>query len=155
MYIIQLATTNLRSIHAIIMRVNHTAMLKLLPRSQTQPTCLANRAFYATQSKIERVQTPVQSQPKDKVAPNPLEPKAGSQPVQTPVQSQTPPQVAPGSHPQSRAEITQTIPLLYLTFGLTGVAVFSYFYYQYRKEHMDRKWAAMQEEARQNVRNRS
>ena len=55
----------------------------------------------------------------------------------------------------SRAELTQTKPLLYLTFGMTGVAMFSYFYYQYRKEHMERKWAAMQEEARQNVRNRS
>lgn len=153
--LLQLATTNLHSIHATTMRVSHTSMLKPLLRPQTQPTCPANRAFYATPTKSRRVQTPVQSQPKEKVAPSPLEPEAGSQPIQTPVQSQRPSHVAPGSHPVSRAEITQTKPLLFLTFGLTGVAVFSYFYYQYRKEHMDRKWAAMQQEARQNVRNRS
>lgn len=139
-----------------------TPTMRLLARPQSQPVSLTKRAFYATPTKIRRVQTPIQSVPKEKVAPGPLEPEAGSQPVQTPVQSQIPSQVTEGSQvapdsqqPVSKAEITQTKPMLYLTFGLTGVAVFSYFYYQYRKEHMDRKWAAMQEEARQNVKNRT
>ena len=145
------------------MQLHHVSILNPLmrPRPLTHPISRANRVLYTTRTESRRVQTPVQSLPKEKVAPSPLEPPGSSGAVQTPVQSQTPSQigpgsqVTPGSQPQSRAEITQTKPLLYLTFGLTGVAVFSYFYYLYRKEHMDRKWAAMQEEARQNVKNKS
>ena len=151
----------LYSIDSAKMKPNRTPMLKPLTRLRLRPVSLANRVLYTTRTESRRVQTPIQSIPKEKVAPSPLEPPGSSGPVQTPVQAQMPSQVgpgsqvSPGSQPQSRAEITQTRPLLYLTFGLTGVAVFSYFYYQYRKEHMDRKWAAMQEEARQNVKNKS
>jgi hypothetical protein len=143
------------------MKLNHTPILKPLMRLHVRPISHANRVLYTTQTESRRVQTSIQSIPKEKVAPSPLEPPGSSGAVQTPVQSQMPSQVgpgsqvSPGSQPQSRAEITQTKPLLYLTFGLTGVVVFSYFYYQYRKEHMDRKWAAMQEEARQNAKNKS
>lgn len=142
------------------MKLNRAPFCAPFMRLHVRPTFHANRAFYTTRTEIRRIQTPVQSIPKEKVAPSPLEPPGSSGPVQTPVQSQTPSQVAPGapadqgSLPQPSAQITQVKPMLYLTFGLTGVAVFSYFYYQYRKEHMDRKWAAMQEEARQNVKNR-
>lgn len=128
---------------------------KLLTRPLAQRFSHTTRAFYATPTAIRQVQTPIQTLPKDKVASGPLAPETGSTPVQTPIQSQAPSQVAPGAQPASRAELTQPRPLLYMTFGLTGVAVFSYFWYQHRKEHMERKWAAMQEEARQNVKNKS
>ena len=138
------------------------AVFRPLARTLSPLLPSSNRAFYATSTQIRHVQTPIQSVSKDKLGPGPLEPGPDSKTVQTPIQTQRTSQVTPGHtttgqapQPPLSGDLRQPRPLLYLSFGLIGVATFSYFYYGYRKEHMERKWAAMQEKAKQNVKNKS
>ena len=95
--------------------------------------------MYATEAgSKQKVQTPVQSQNKSDVAPHPVQPEAESSRAQTPVQTQDPSTIIP--IPQhTRPRISNAGPI-YTFWGLLfATPIISYYYYQYRKDHMDKK----------------
>lgn len=114
-------------------------------------------AGYSTDRKV---QTPLQSQKTDKVAPSLLRPEAESSRIQTPVQSQAAADLSLQSgqrpsqqlnlpqHP-ARAGPSRATPMFVLVAGLLAVLPAYYLYYDYRKEHMDKKWAGMLKDAEQ------
>ena len=108
----------------------------LLQRPLAQPVLRTSRTLYSTQSSNDqnRVQTPIQSQNKSSTVPPPLQPQADSARTQTFVQSQNTSQVG-GPDPR----ITEGWPLYTLVGGMTLGSIYVYFYYQYRKAHMDKK----------------
>ncbi|KAK5169497.1 uncharacterized protein LTR77_005473 [Saxophila tyrrhenica] len=108
-----------------------------------------------------KVQTPVQSQNTDDIAPNPLKPEPESTQMQTPMQSQDPASFSlqPGHPPtqqpslptqqQGRPRPNNAGPLYTLLVSLIVAPMITYGYYNYRKEHMEQKWKGMLKEAEQ------
>lgn len=97
----------------------------------------------------QHVQTPVQSQRTDAVAPAALRPEGDAERVQTPVQTQRSADVSLHSSRPSRPPPSNTGIYRAMLLGLIAVPTLSYGYYVYRKEHMEKKWARMLEEAKQ------
>lgn len=112
-----------------------------LPVRYTRPHHLTPRVAYSTDQ--GKVQTPLQSQRKDKIASPGYAPTESNESVQTPVQSQS--RASIESNPP--LTIFDAWPLYTLVGGLLAGSVFVYFYYQHRKAHMEKKWAAMLKEA--------
>lgn len=120
------------------------------------------RAYSDGPTKAERkVQTPFQSQKTDKIALNPfLKPEAESTQMQTPMQSQNPADftLQPAQHsaqppsfpaPQSRPRPNNAGPLTTFFVSLLAIPAIAYGYYNYRKEHMDKKWESLLKDAAQ------
>lgn len=116
-------------------------------RIVASPTHSQLAYFSRTTSIREKVQTPVQSQNKDDVAPE-LRPAEGTT-VQTPVQSQYPWLVTANSTTGNARPKRDLLPLYTLFGGLALGSVFVYFYYHQRKAHMQSKWDKMVKEAQE------
>ena len=111
------------------------------------------RVWYSNQPRPDpTVQTPLQSQNKDDLAHPGIQPAEGAR-VQTPVQAQNPTQLAPNTARPSRSPPSNAAPLA--TFWALAFATpfVCYFYYQYRKEHMDQKKAMLLREAQERYKN--
>ncbi len=105
-------------------------------------------AFSTSQSHgQDKVQTPFQSQKKDKIAQPGYQPAESITFVQTPLQSQISVTCAPVPAPPHKPNLRDPGPLFTLIGGLLAGSVFVYYYYEQRKDHMERKWAAMLKEA--------
>lgn len=91
------------------------------------------------------VETPVQSQNKDTIAPSAVRPEGEASVLETPVQRQRREALAPRAGATSREK---SRALLWLILGVLAVPPISYYYYQHRKEHMDAKRAGLMEEQR-------
>lgn len=119
--------------------------------SRQRPFALSRLRQAASFSQIlstrQKVQTPVQSQNKGDVAPE-LRPAEGT-PVQTPIQSQKPGPIFPNPASSNVRPKRDLKPFYTLFGGLALGSVFVYYYYEYRKEHMQKKWENMIREAQE------
>lgn len=120
--------------------------------AMTRSTHLSARLSTNTvaQQKNDSVQTPLQSQNKDSIAPGAARPEGDASLIDTPLQKQRrealAPQVSPAQRKRSRAASG-------LLAGMIGIPPVVYYYYQYRREHMDNKRASLLEQQRQKYAN--
>lgn len=92
------------------------------------------------------MQTPLQSQKRDAVAPSAVRPEAEAPILETPIQRQRREALVPkpGEYDQGG-----TRAVYGLLAGCITIPPVVYYYYQFRKEHMDEKRANLMEQQRQ------
>jgi hypothetical protein len=95
------------------------------------------------------VQTPVQSQKTDEITHAPLTPENESTRIQTPIQSQQTGHIASQTANSTRAPPDNRSVFRTMILCLIIAPVFTYNYYWYRKDHMEKKWERMLQEARE------
>ena len=122
--------------------------ISTISRSASQP--LRFSTFTRFHQKYESsVETPVQAQNNDNVTPSAVRPEADASTMETPVQKQRREALAPPTG-QTR-EKSYVVPGLLA--GIVGIVPLVYYYYQYRREHMDNKRANLLEQQRQKYAN--
>jgi hypothetical protein len=95
------------------------------------------------------VQTPVQPQKTDEITHAPLTPENENMRIQTPIQSQQTGHIASQTANSTRAPPDNRSVFRTMILCLIIAPVFTYNYYWYRKDHMEKKWERMLQEARE------
>ena len=111
----------------------------------------SRRVRYSTNPSTnpDAVPTPIQSQNKNNVLSPQISPEADAQRAQTSVQSQNPSMIMSRSPTPQRVRSSNARFWLTFLAGLVAIPPVSYFYYNYRKQHMDEKVERLVKEAQE------